>query len=281
MRVLPYLVLVISLLFGATTSLRAQMRVAIAEFKNESAVFYLDEWQQSIPDLMQAQLSRSKEIIVLERRKLKAVLDEKALAMSGLTDSSKAQEIGSLLDAEYVITGTIHKVDNDYRIDASIVKVSTGETRSEKAVSPDRDHLQKMVELLGNNILFDLTGSGRYKNKIKLKGYPTTYFLVATVGLAVATGAVRAQYEKNLDAYHDNVQLDQFNTLYDKANNTQKLSVGLATLTGTALIGTVYCWIRNLSPKEIYAGTSIHKDILPYLTLNRKKEVLFGAHIYF
>ena len=269
----------INLLFLSISS--AQLRVAIGEFKNDTDVFYLDQWQEAIPSLLQTRLSQSKDLAVLERRKLKAVLEEKALALSGLTDSTNAREIGSLLEAQYVIFGSVNQINNEYRIDANIVKVSTGQTQSEKVVSPDRDHLSQMVELLANNILFDLTGKGDYQKRIKLTHYPITYFLVATVGLGVTTFLVRNEYRKNYDDYHNNIDLDRYNELYDNANRYHKISNGLASLTGAALIGTVYCWIGNISPKEIYAHNFQDRIVIPYLAINLNDGVTVGAQIHF
>ena len=50
---------------GFFSHLSAQVRVAIAEFKNESSAFYLDQWEKSIPDLLQEKLSRSSDLIIL------------------------------------------------------------------------------------------------------------------------------------------------------------------------------------------------------------------------
>lgn len=275
------LFLVLSITLTLSFNLLAQIQVVIGEFDNESDKFYLDQWERTIPDLLQTKLSGSPDIMVLERRKLKAVLEEKALALSGLMDSTNAQKIGTLLEAEYVIFGSIHEINGQYRIDASVVKVSTGQLQSEKVVSPDQEHLSQMMELLGNNILFNLTGKGKYKDRIKLTSYPTKYFLAATVGLGVSAALVRSEYNKNLDEYHNNTELEQFNELYDKANRNNKLSVVLASLTATALLGTIYCWIRNLSPQEIYADNSPSKTIQPYLAINWKNEVKVGVQIHF
>jgi TolB-like protein len=269
------------LTFIFTVPLTAQIRVAIGEFENQSNAFYLDQWERTLPDLLQAKLSKSSNIVVLERRKLKAVLEEKALALTGLMDSTDAQTIGNLLEAEYIIFGTIHHLDNQYRIDASIVKVSSGQIQSEKVVSPDQNHLSEMAELLGNNILFNLTGTGKYRNRIKLTRYPTKYFLAAAVGLGAATIVAQSQYNKYLDDYRNNDELEKFDRLYDKTNRTKKLSVGLATVTGTVLLGTIYCWIKNLSPTEIYAHNPGGKTTQPYLAINWKNEVKIGVQIRF
>ncbi len=269
------------LLCGFCFSLQAATRVAVGVFKNESPAFYLDQWESMVPDLLQAKLAESENLTVLERRRLESVLQEHALAMSGLSDSLNARRAGELLNAEYVITGTIHYIDGEYRIDANIVRVSSGEIRTEKAVSRSAGHLEKMTDLLANNIAHSLTGAGRHKDQIQLKGYPTTYFLGATLGLAVITGVVRSQYEKHLQDYRDNTDLDRFNELYDRANRTNKASIALASATGTALLGTLYCWLRNRSPERIYARAGSGREFAPYLAVLHKNEVNVGLQIRF
>ncbi len=259
----------------------AQIRLVVGEFKNQSDKFYLDSWQRTIPDLLQEKLSGSPGVAVLERKKLHTLLEEKALALSGLTDSSAAQEIGTLLQAEYVIFGSIHQIDNRYRIDASLVKVSTGQILSQKVTAPDQEHLSRMVDLLGNNLLFHLTGQGEYRERQKISGYPTVYFLAGSAGLLTATLLVSNAYRNHLDEYRNNSELDRFNELYDRANRTRKLSMGLASLTGTCLAGAVYYWMRNLSREEILAGKWAPDRALPYLATNLKNEVIIGVQIRF
>jgi TolB-like protein len=261
--------------------LPAQIRLVVGEFRNQSDKFYLDSWQNTIPDLLQEKLSTAPGVEVLERKKLHTLLEEKALALSGLIDSSAAQEIGTLLQAEYVIFGSINEIDNRYRIDASLVKVSTGQILSQKVTGPDREQLSRMVDLLGHNLLFHLTGQGEYQERQKLSGYPTMYFLASSAGLLVATLLVGNAYQNYRDEYRDNTELDRFNELYDKANRTRKLSIGLASLTGTCLAGAVYCWIHNLSREEILAGKWPADRALPYLATNWKNEVKIGVQIRF
>jgi TolB-like protein len=280
-RAIFLIFLTVFMVFVIPLLLSAQTTVAVGEFTNESNQMYLDQWERTVPDVLQEKLATSKNITVLERRKLKTILEEKALTLSGVTSSENAREIGELLDAQYIIFGTIHLVSGEYRIDASIVKVSSGQVHSEKAVGPDRDHLSQMLDLLGNNILFNLTGQGKYKDRLKISHYPTGYFLAATTGLGLATIIVNSKYQKSLDEYQQNTQLDRFNELYDQANNTRKASVVLASLTGTALLGTVYCWIRNRSPQQIYAGIDPKNHLIPFLAINHQYEVNFVLQIQF
>jgi TolB-like protein len=259
----------------------SQIHLVIGEFINESDQFYLNQWEKTVPDLLQTKLSNSPDLVILERRKLKAVLEEKALALTGLMDSTTAREVGTLLEAEYVIFGSIHYVDEHYRIDASVVNVQTGQIRAEKVVSPDQKQLSKMIDLLGDNILFNLTGKGNYKQTMKISSYPTKYFLAATVVMGATTLWVNNEYQKKKDEYNNNTELDRFDDLYNDANRAKKATVVLATLTGTALAGTIYFWVKGLSPKKIYAWNHQAGSMIPYFTINLKNEVQFGVQIHY
>jgi TolB-like protein len=264
-----------------TPNLPAQIAVALGEFKNQSDKFYLDQWQETIPDLLQTKLTESQQLITLERRKLKEILEEQALALTGITDTSRVQEIGTLLNADYIVFGSINEIDGEYRIDAKVVKISTGQTQAEKVVGPDREHLSQMIDLLGNNILFNLTGEGEYQDRVKLGKFPTLYFLGATAGLGIGALIAGNQYQKYRDDYKNNTELDKFNELYDKANRTKKITVTLASLTGAALMGTLYLWIKDRSPSEIYARKLGGKNAIPYLTYSEKNEIIFGIQIHY
>ncbi len=278
---LPIFVFSVIIMLFLWTSSSAQIRVVIGEFSNESDQFYLDQWEKTIPDFLQTKLSGSPDLVLLERRKLKTVLEEKALALTGLTDSTTAREIGTLLEAEYVVFGSVHYVDQSYRIDASIVNVRTGQIRAEKVVSPDQKELSKMIELLGNNVLYNLTGKGEYRDKMKISKTPTRYFIAATVGFGVVTILLNNEYQKKKDEYRQNKELDRFEDLYNDANRAKKATVVLASLTGTALAGSIYFWIRGLSPKEIYARNLDQNHLVPYLTMNVRNKVKIGVQIYF
>ena len=74
----------------------AQTTVAIGDFQNRTNRIYLDSWEQKIPEFLQSELSGSSEIVLVERQSLQAILEEQALTMTGLVDSSTAQEVGRL-----------------------------------------------------------------------------------------------------------------------------------------------------------------------------------------
>jgi TolB-like protein len=252
--------LLLILLVLSVDPLQAQMTVAIADFKNNTDSFYLDDWEKSIPEFLKSELSKSEKIVIVERRQLEAVLQEQALSMTGLVDSSTAQQVGTLLGAEYVISGTINQSGKWTRIDAKIIRVSSGHVKGEKVQAPDDNHLTEMVSLLGNNIIFMLSGDGTYIEKETLNTYPTTYFLVASAGFAIGTLIVNNAYNKKREEYENATELSEFDDAYDAANNLNNARIVLASLTGAALIGTLYCWIQNMSPDELLAYDNRYKQ---------------------
>jgi TolB-like protein len=230
-----------------------QTTVAIADFNNRSSEFYLDSWEKSVPDLLKSELSGESSILLVERRKLEAVLQEQALSMTGLIDSSTAQKVGDLLGAEYVVSGSIDKNADWIMINATITRVSNGETKVEFVRASNQDYLNQMTSLLADNIIHTLLGIGEYTEKIEIKKYPTTYFLAGTAVLGVGTILANQQYLIKRDEYYQNTSLSDFDAKYDEANKWHKTRNLLTVLTGVALTGTIYCWIKNMNPDVIAA----------------------------
>jgi TolB-like protein len=278
---IPILFLIL-LVILSICPLYSQMTVAIADFKNNTDSFYLDDWEKSIPEFLKSELSRSEKIVIVERRQLESVLQEQALNMTGLVDSSTAQQVGNLLGAEYMISGTINQSGKWTRIDAKIIKVASGRVKGEKVQAPDDKHLTEMVGLLGNNIIVMLSGEGAYVEKKTLKKYPTTYFLVASAGLAIGTLVVNNAYNKKQEEYRNVSGLSSFDETYDAANNLNKARIVLASLTGAAVIGTLYCWLQNMSPDELIAyDDQLNTKFVPNIIFDGKGGVYAALSIRF
>lgn len=274
--------LLINLMALLVIDLCAQIRVVVADFKNESDAIYLDSWERSIPDLLRTELSHASDIVVLERDKLDAIFEEQKLALAGFVeDSALVQQVGNLMGAEVIIYGAIHKIDNKYRIDTRITRVKNQQVRSEIVEAPDAQHLKKMIDLLQNNIYYQLTGKGEYKENVSINRYPTKYFLAVTAGFAVATILSIDKYQENWDNYQNTTQLDKFDSYYDKANNARKLSGVFASLGAGALAGTLYCWIGNMATDDITARPDKEINITPGIGLLGKKEVMLSVQIRF
>jgi TolB-like protein len=261
--------------------LNAQVTVVVADFENNSGGFNLDYWENAIPDFLTSELSKSDRIVIVERNKLDKVLEEQALGLTGVLDSSNAKQVGKLLNAQFIIQGTINQTNNKSRIDVNIIKVKTGEVKNEKVIAPDENHLEEMTQLLSNNIKKVLVGQGTYIEKVQLSEMPTTYFAIATGGLLVTTVLLNKSYLDNYNAYKGATQLSGFDSKYDKANNLNKLKILAASAAGIALVGTIYCWVRNMSANEILAVNENEISIYPNLALSPNNNIKAGFTIVF
>jgi len=259
----------------------SQIHVAVSAFTNESGSYFLDSWERIAPELLQAELSQMENITILERNKLKAVIEEHKLALSGLADSNSVKRVGQIMGAEFILSGTIHQIKQSYRIDVAITRVKTGEVSMEKAEAYDTEHLSEMIHLLANNIHYRLAGQGSYMEKIAISRYPTTYFLLATAGFGAAAIYFNGSYEDNYREYHDTISPDEFDGYYDNANNARKASLVMASLGATALVGTLYCWIRNKSIRDVTAFSKKAVKINPEIEIKENEEVRIGLQIRF
>ncbi|MGD9898234.1 MAG: CsgG/HfaB family protein [Calditrichaceae bacterium] len=280
MKRLHYLVLFIFLVLFVNEVI-GQVNIAVTDFRNQSDDYILDSWERSVPDLLRAELTHSDELIVLDRSRLESVLKEQALYLSGLIDTSQVRQAGQLLGAEFIISGTMHKINGVYRITADVIRVKTGQTKSESVDAPDRKHLQEMMELLGNNIRYMLTVTGNYMAKISLSPYPTWYFLGAAAGFGTAAVLANLAYLDNRDNYRDTNKLEKFDTYYDRADNARTLTYIFASLTGGALTGSLYCWLKNRSANEISAVKPGAVSLQPGFFIGKRDEVRFSVQIHF
>jgi Mg-chelatase subunit ChlD/TolB-like protein len=74
-------------------------------------------------------VANNKDWTAVERRDLQAVLDEYSLRLSGLTDED-ASQLGSLLNAQLLISGTVYAKDDGYEIYIKMLRAETGEVLS-------------------------------------------------------------------------------------------------------------------------------------------------------
>jgi TolB-like protein len=241
---------------------QAQIFVAIGDFENRTDFFYLDSWAQKIPEYLSSELSHSPEIVVVDRQRLKSVLDEQKLQATGLTDSSKVLEIGKLLSAEVIITGVLSQLGDDLRIDARITNVSTGRMIGEKVTARSNKFLERMITLLANNLKVQITGAGEYRESLILRRYPTRYFLGAAVLSGAAAVILNGAYQNKHGQYHDAYSLDEFDPTYRSANRLYHGRTVALSLAAAAFAGTMICWMHDLSPDRILANPKPIKPVM-------------------
>ena len=71
-------------------------------------------------------LVNSGQFNVVERKKLETILKELKIGLSGLTDSRTAKEIGKLLQADMILTGSFANLGGYWNVNLRLINVSTG-----------------------------------------------------------------------------------------------------------------------------------------------------------
>ena len=242
------------------TMAEEQITIAVMDFKNNSSIIRYDRLEKAVPEMLKTELSQYKEIVVVERSKIESILSEQALAQTGVIENTTAQEVGRLAGAKYIITGEINKANDHIRIDAHLIKVTTGQILGEKINGKNEKSIEPMVRLLANNLIFDLTGMGIHRESQKIHNYRSGWVLAATAALSATTAALHFQYKDNYDKYHDNTAIGDLDTYYDRANKYHKARNILLVLSGSAALTTFILWQNDKSKhNKVYALDSFKK----------------------
>ena len=79
-----------------------------------------------VAEELTTRLFQTKRFEVIERQLLNKVLDELKLSASGFVDSGSAQELGSILGASAIVSGTLSALGESVRINARLIATNTG-----------------------------------------------------------------------------------------------------------------------------------------------------------
>jgi TolB-like protein len=109
--------------------------VAVSPFRNLGKAAY-DPLSKGLAEMIITDLSQVKSLKVVERIQIQALLDELKLSQSGLVDPKSAPEVGKLLGAGKIATGSFLDLDQEkMRLDASIAETEDGKLITSPGVS--------------------------------------------------------------------------------------------------------------------------------------------------
>lgn len=119
--------------------------VAVMPFPFAGADSALRPLERGFAELVITDLARSRELTVVERARLQAVLDEIALQETGSTDGASSVRAGRLLRAGRIVQGALLQVGTaQLRVDASVVDVPT---REAVGSASEDDRLEALFDL--------------------------------------------------------------------------------------------------------------------------------------
>ena len=106
--------------------------VAVLDFEANGIPDYEAE---TLTERLRSEIANTKAFRITDRKLLDKIINEQALQQSGCTTDECSAEIGQLLGAQYMISGSIGKLGETYTVDSKLVSVSTGAAERTKSIS--------------------------------------------------------------------------------------------------------------------------------------------------
>ncbi len=133
--------------------------VAVLDFQNNS-LFNRDTYaslSQGLAEMTITGLNQAGSMRVVERQKLRSLLDEIKLSQAGITSEETSLRVGRMLGAQHLVFGGFLVATGDkIRIDVRIVEVETGLTVKANEVTGKTKDILVLVDKLNQKILKDL-----------------------------------------------------------------------------------------------------------------------------
>lgn len=101
--------------------------VCVIDFENNTGDSTYNALRGGLAEMVLTDIAGAEGLRVVERRRIKDVLQELELQSSDLVDQETAGRIGKLIGADNVVTGAIAAVKPQIRIDIRLIRVQSGE----------------------------------------------------------------------------------------------------------------------------------------------------------
>ena len=129
--------------------------IAILDFKNRSVddKEKFDPMEKGFADLMISELNGTINLKVVERERIKWLLDEIGMENDpGKFDMGTAVRVGKLLGVHTILLGSFIKVNDQMKLLSRLVKVETGEILATDEATGDADDFFDIAQQLGDKV---------------------------------------------------------------------------------------------------------------------------------
>lgn len=106
--------------------------VAVLDFEANGIPVYEAE---TLTERLRSEIQKTNAFRITDRKLLDKILNEQALQQSGCTTDECSAEIGQLLGAQFMISGSIGKLGDTFTVESKLVSVSTGAAERTKSIS--------------------------------------------------------------------------------------------------------------------------------------------------
>lgn len=124
MKKIPILVLVVMLISGGMYA--SQLRIAVTPFDNTAGSDEFAFLTDGFAEALTFGLCQLKDIQIVERQGIDRIMEEYELGLTGLIDADEAAEIGKMVGANYLMTGSYQVIRDNIRVYCRLVDVAKG-----------------------------------------------------------------------------------------------------------------------------------------------------------
>jgi len=254
-------------------------RIAVVRFTNLGPTASEKQLGQIVAELLTTSLARKPQFQLVEREQIEKILDELKLSLLGLTEAKNAEQVGKLLNARAIITGSVSEVGEIYSVNARQVDVGTGEVLLTAKVRIHQSAMlglsyKYLVRRTRSEAMFRsfIPGWGQFYNEQPVKG-----FLFSGVELGLISASVALYFSANsaYDKYRENKPetveyFDKAESRYQIADILLYTAIGIwalnivdAYLNGPDLEEVKVAQIQTQDPRvqEVQSGGQARHDI--------------------
>ena len=104
---------------------------------------------QAVSDSFQTYLLQTGAFDIVEQSQINSVIKQQGFQSSGLTNDSDAIKVGEILNAKYIIVGSVSKLQTLYSVSTRLINIETGKIeKAEQIMAADETSLLSNMQLL-------------------------------------------------------------------------------------------------------------------------------------
>ncbi len=147
--------------------------LAVLDFENTSRKTGMDWVGTGIAETLTTDLSRVRQVRLVERKRLHDVLKELKFGRSAFVSRESAQQIGKIIGADHMVVGSFQLFEQDVRLTGRVVEVATGRILAPTRVDGKLAELMKLQTDLAENLTREIGTAFGTSSKEKFDA-PTT-----------------------------------------------------------------------------------------------------------
>ena len=211
-------------LAGSGSGANEQMVIAIADFINDDGK--VSKLGRYTAEKLTPYFTRSDQFQVLERALIDKVIAEQQFQVSAFVDESSTREIGQLLGAETIVSGTISELNDVFYFNAKVVDVTYGKLLT--SIDVETDRTGQLVALYSTA----LPKPPKEKSKPRIFrargiGVPSAKHTNPTLAKTMAARAAQADAMRNLVVEIEGAQVNAETTVKDYMTESDSVYINV------------------------------------------------------